>query len=351
MELGIDRLLKGVGNMMASDGSHQHKTLIDKWWGYALESGEILLFLGGVSVFAYCVLRIWDLIMKRINTEKKWFSIPHWLFLTFAIIFAGEMWDILSQNMEYYSYRLPIYALIMLVAMFALKHCNLEEQQIVVAGMVISGLSFIATLMLTNLTVMASLNYMIPAVMVMFIPIIRGIEKIITENRWRKYYSLLFIFCALVIFRNGYLIRSMHCMQSGPFSIVPNYVKSGPAVGVISEWLGPAMFDSALSEWEQYVDEGNSVLMVGTYAFDPLQYLFEDVEISIYSTICTPTYSKKLLEYWTDYPEKYPEVVIVSCWYGDLQIAEDSWIMQWLAQEHPACEYVDGKYWRYYFLQ
>lgn len=66
------------------------------------------------------------------------------------------------------------------------------------------------------------------------------------------------------------------------------------------------------------------------------------------STISTPTYDDKLLEYWEQNPEKQPNVVIVECWFGESKLKEDSWIMQWIDKEFQPDECVDGKYWRYY---
>ena len=66
------------------------------------------------------------------------------------------------------------------------------------------------------------------------------------------------------------------------------------------------------------------------------------------STICTPTYDEKLLKYWEQNPQKYPNVVVVSCWFGELKVAEDSWIMQWLETEFRADTVIDGQYYRYY---
>ena len=65
----------------------------------------------------------------------------------------------------------------------------------------------------------------------------------------------------------------------------------------------------------------------------------------------TPGYNESIAKYWEDNSEKYPDIVIASCWYGELDKAlqNNDWIMKWLEEEFKPAYYIDGKYWRYYF--
>ena len=69
------------------------------------------------------------------------------------------------------------------------------------------------------------------------------------------------------------------------------------------------------------------------------------------SLVPTPGYNENLLNYWKMNPEKYPDVIVASCWYGKENplLTEDSWIMRWIEQEYMPQYVIDGKYWRYYF--
>ena len=77
-----------------------------------------------------------------------------------------------------------------------------------------------------------------------------------------------------------------------------------------------------------------------------MEFLLTDAGISNYSTIDTPVYNEKLLDYLEYYPEKTPTVVAVSCYYGVMQVPETSWIMEWVNENYE--EAGDGRYWRYY---
>ena len=76
--------------------------------------------------------------------------------------------------------------------------------------------------------------------------------------------------------------------------------------------------------------------------------MYEDTVISMHSVMCDPTYNETLLKYWEKHPERYPDVIAVESWYGDLRMEEDDWIMQWIEKEYQpsVCEDID--FWRFY---
>lgn len=120
-------------------------------------------------------------------------------------------------------------------------------------------------------------------------------------------------------------------------------------MGIISDYMGPYIMNSNLEEWPQHIRSGDRLLVVSeSGVVSTLPYLYEDVEISAASTICTPTYDEKLLLYWEQNPDRRPNVVAVDCWFGHLNVDEDSWIMQWIYDEFGLNSYEDGTYLRYY---
>jgi len=57
----------------------------------------------------------------------------------------------------------------------------------------------------------------------------------------------------------------------------------------------------------QYAGEGDTLLCANGHS---LWYLLSDCKIATYSTISTPTFDERLLEYWELYPDRYPSLVI-----------------------------------------
>ena len=44
------------------------------------------------------------------------------------------------------------------------------------------------------------------------------------------------------------------------------------------------------------------------------------------------------------YPEKYPNVIIVDCWYGQLMTDPEGWLMQYIENDFGYVQVNDGKY-------
>ena len=120
-------------------------------------------------------------------------------------------------------------------------------------------------------------------------------------------------------------------------------------MGWVSDYVSAYSIDISMEEWNEYVNPGESVLIIGSSPLNPIAYMYMDTTVSMHSVMCDPTYNESLLEYWNTHPEKYPDVVIAKSWYGDLLfLEEDSWIMQWLVNEFRPEGYIDGCFWRYY---
>lgn len=59
-----------------------------------------------------------------------------------------------------------------------------------------------------------------------------------------------------------------------------------------------------------------------------LKYLYEDVNICVMDTQTSVSFDERLLSHWEINPDKIPNVVVAECWFGELQIAAESCILQ-----------------------
>ena len=247
--------------------------------------------------------------------------------------------------------HLAVYLPICILGWKLCKYCSVEESQACRMGIVINACGIVATLLLTNCTVFTTLAYGVLGVCVSMLSCGSAAIRRVGGSRRSGCFCLLILFCGLTIFRDGFTINPMTEYCAGILDI-RGIVKSGPAVGIMSTYIGPYVINATMEEWKQYIGQGDRILLVGSSSgVSTLGYLYEDTEVCVDSTICTPTYNEKLKSYWEKNPQKYPNVVVVDCWYGNLRIAEDSWIMQWLESEFQADVVVDGKYWRYYLKE
>lgn len=243
-----------------------------------------------------------------------------------------------------------LFLLFLLGIFFGFRYCDAAEKRIVVTGALLSGGSFFAVLALTNLGFYSVVQYLILAVMVSFLPIGRILEqKFKKEGRLCQWFPL-FCFCFLLVFREGIMVKTLNGLPSHLFDL-RGVIQAGPAVGIMEDYVGAYMENSTIEEMDQLVKEGDRLLLVAEEKVGTLDYLYEGVTVSAASTICTPTYDEVLLKYWEQNPGKRPNLIMVECWYGDLRVEEDSWIMQWIEKEFQPNVYTDGKYWRYYRLE
>lgn len=70
-----------------------------------------------------------------------------------------------------------------------------------------------------------------------------------------------------------------------------------------------------------------------------LYYLLTDSRIAVHSTISTPSFDRRLLEYWDCFPEHYPTVVVIERGDTDASRADEiDFIMDTLDLREPVAE-------------
>ena len=167
-----------------------------------------------------------------------------------------------------------------------------------------------------------------------------------TSDRW--IYATPAVWCLTAVFGKGYTLRSgtgyNNVLQSGGILL------EGPAAGTISNYIGAYIYNCDHEDWQSYVQDGDRVLIMVDQVMNlgTIQYLFKDVEISHFSIVNPTAYDERLLEYWELYPEKYPNVIIVDCWYGQLMTDPEGWLMQYIENDFGYTQVNDGRYIRIY---
>ena len=341
-------------NMLALETPHSGG-LAKKFAAYLPDAAKTAMLLAAACGLAH--LSVWTAV--RITGRKRYSSgKPEWDretcqvltdMLFFIFITAVSLYTVIFWNMyTRYAYSLSFLSVIIIGAHYS-KKLSGYKRYFYVCENIISFLGFLSTLLLTDLQLIGSIPYLLIAVTAAFLPI----GEIFGGADGKKWFRMLkrkVVLCGVVflIFRNIYLIRPMY-LQADTILQLGGIVKEGPAIGIVSSYMGPYMQNESVREWREYVEEGSTIWLVGS-PLDTLGYLYLNTEIGAPSTVCTPSYNESVLEYWKMNPDKYPDVVIASCWYGNLnaELQENDWIMQWLNEDFRPTYVVDGKFWRYY---
>lgn len=339
--LGWSNFASCIGEILAGDTSHS-KGFPAKFSEYGFEAGQCLLLYGVLAVFSLVIALLAERMRRNRATAKK-NLICVCSISFFGLLWLFDLWSVIA--LEYTFQWVEFYPPLIILGICLLSHCNEVEKNIFWLGVALSLGSMFAVLLLTNLTLSTAIAYLIPGVAVSLLPIGHGVRALF-GNQLIPFAFLM----SLLLFRGFFLFLSMSQWPQRVFSL-GNIVKAGPAAGIMSDYIGPYTMNADMEEWAEHVQPGDRVLIVAEGVVGSLKYLYEDVSICIDSTISTPTYNEKLLRYWEQNPDKFPNVAVVDCWFGHLNVDENSWIMQWIYEEFGADSYEDGTYQRYYRRQ
>jgi len=339
--ISVSEFIKIINNILLLETSHS-EGIIDKCISYFNDFIQIILIFAVLYFVSYILMHL-----SKVTKEAS--AILRDLVFIFLVLLMSLYTVIFWKDYVRYTYSICFFAIIF-VGMHHVKKLSADKFLFYVCGTVISILQFISTLLLTNLVLVASIPYLLIAVIVAFLPIAEAIRQSNINGIYKTIYKLILYFgLVLLIFRNIYIIRPMTGYVSSVFNI-GGIVKSGPAIGIVSEYMGPYIQNESIKEWKEYIKDGSTIYLVGG-ELDSLGYLYADTEIAAPSLVPTPGYNEGILEYWSMNPDKYPDVVVASCWYGTLNstINKNEWFMNWLEEDFKPQYYIDGKYWRYYF--
>lgn len=335
---GIQALIHNISRMIQADGSHSNIITQGK-----VSSMPDFIFNWYMAVFVLLALAagvLWYLIKKGSLKEKLVSVIAIALLVlqtAHAVIYHQEFVYVIS------------YALIIGMGLTGIRYCNEDEKRIYFTGLILSAASYISIDLLTNWNPVAVIVYLILAVAVSFVPVSRWLEHNMSFSQKVFRWGILLLFCLAVILRRGILTRTMNRMAPTIFDL-RGIVTAGPAVGIVTDYIGYYETRCDIEDWEKYVMPGDRLLVVDDYLPHGLVYMYQDVVISAHSVISTPTYNETLLDYWEQNPEKVPNVIVVNCWYGNLMINEDNWIFEYLNDGEKVYSSEDGRYWRFYLL-
>lgn len=270
------------------------------------------------------------------------------IFLT-IVIFVSEWvqmyyWVVLKSGYEVYQ----IHLFVILLAGFAARKYAGEEKRYLSAGMVGTLLSYIAVIYISDLEMFYALPHGVLGVLFCVIVLLFALQKVLGESGKKWSYFLLISLCLVSIFGKGYTLRA-----GRNYNVIldtENIMKHGPAIGILSDYMNCYIYNCNYEDFDLYVKEDDTVLIVTNMVTSAgtTPYMFEEVGVAHYSIVDPTSYDEKLLTYWELYPQKEPDVIVVDCWYGQLQEDPDNWIMQYIENEFGYSQVNDGRYVRFY---
>lgn len=205
----------------------------------------------------------------------------------------------------------------------------------------LSFVSYFAVLLLSNWPPILLNTYLLMGVIGGLLCWSAYLEKHATDIRKK----LLEILCLSLILCNAfgysYLIIGGDHTHS-PIYTVRGYNHQGLRAGIFTSYMTSYRYNQNNAIWSEAVPDGSTVLYVGPSQFYCM--LGEHTQ-ACPDTICSLIYDEHLLDYWEINPDRYPDVVIVESWFGDIRtVEEDSFIMQWIENDFRPSEKKEYSY-------
>lgn len=334
----IGMLLKG--NSGHTDTEKIKVYLYDVLYLFAFCAGYVLLTLAELLVCKKN--RRTSAWYRERNREEKEILAVELLLFTAAAIHIFH-WILMLHEYER-AYTYAVYLPFLGIAWILTKKLDKESARRTRFWLLSNFLLLAAVLLLTDLTLYASVKYMLPGVIMAMAVLVKYVGTRVEHWCSRLTELLLVCWCFTAVFTKGWCyIANEGAMWN--ITCVRGVVSEGPVKGVLTEYMQSYIEESMYEEMQEYIEPGSNLFLL---SMGTIGYMFQDVNVASYTTICDPRYNEVLLDYWKKYPEKYPDIVMVSCWYGELKWDPDSWIMQWITNEFEAEQIIDGKYFRYY---
>lgn len=339
---GLDNFALSVKGMFELTPSHTI-TGADKWLGYLKTLGIV----AGILLAVIAVSKAIELLCVRDNDKKilgearKRFRVV----ISLSMLMVYFLVNILLANKRFGYSIILVY--IILIGFSERNRLGGVAKKVYCLGMIIGVSQLIATLVLTNLSLLDSIPYSCIATMVSFLPVIELFKNgSIKELNWLKACALIML--ALFFVRSIYVRTPINSTtQIASLKDEMSLIRNGPAKFLITDTGSACRQRDSYIEFNEYVSPGSSILLIDA-PLDSLAYLYNDYYVSAPNTTSTPWLSQTWFDYWERFPQKNPDVVALSAYNGTTYYGGyEGWLKDWLEDENTFDKLI-GTYWIFY---
>lgn len=346
--VGLGGMFANARNVLSSCGSHSGP-LTDKILLYAENFGIVLCMFAVASLLSIGISFLIIKIRSKKTASGKKLFIPIYLLVFFSLSLLWQLiyWtftigDYTGGYDYFYFFILVIFAFIIIFNVRKDGDKIIPKMLFPIASNV---LLFVSVIMLTNLHLFSSITYISSGVVFSLATLYLFSDKKYGKKITAGFRIIIIAACFVAAFIKGWsyvddegFMRDITCIS--------NMMKEGPGKGLLTEYMKGYINNTTFEEMHNFVDD-DSVLLIG--GGDTLFYMDKNYKVGTYTTISTPYYdSDSLKTYYENNPEKYPDVVMIPCWYGTLRIPEDDYLYLWTLNEFEYTSVYEGSYYRFY---
>lgn len=350
IKVGPEVLLRNIPAILTSDLTHTFDTgsrltlLFQNLLHYAISFGVITAMAVLLSFLPW---------FKKHLPEQKGIAITG-LVILLSNVYQLVLWVVFNKGYEYLQIHL---AVTMCLGLWSLllcpkkpdQDCSTAEQtssfpRYMWFGAVIGLASLACIMLLTDLDLLSSIPHGMLGSICMLALFAYRMEKHSDFIYW-----ILVVCCLTACVGKGYTLR-------GGFGDYNNVLQSqgickdGPAIGTISTYMGAYIYNNEYALWQDHIPQGSNVLIAtsNVQSVNTIQYAFSNARVCHYSIVDPTAYDQRLLTYWSYYPDKEPDIIVIDCWFGNMLFDEDYWIVKYIEEDFGYTQVIEGDYVRIY---
>lgn len=339
LPLGLSDFIRNVSAILTSDVTHTFEGM-SKLTTFAQNAVQYLILFLLLTLISFCIIQI-PVIKKYLPKYQGATLIGTLLIL--SNVYQLFCWVICNTGYEYLQIHLAVTLCLGIWIKYLMHPTKNAFTSYMFFGAVIAFSSLLCVMMLTDLTLLSSIPHALLGSICML-----ALFAYAASEYPCFVQAMLLIFCFTACIGKGYTLRSSNAYNNVLQS--ENICKYGPAIGTVSDYMGAYIYNNEYLLWQDAIPDDSKVLIVtnNLQSTNTIQYTFKNAEVCHYSVVNPTAYDERLLTYWSYYPEKMPDIIVIDCWFGNMLFEEDSWIVQYIEHEFPYTEMIQGDYVRIY---
>ncbi len=305
--------------LAASDGSHS-ASLAQRLTGHLGSLGIVLFYLLIYSAAAGLSLLLSKSHYNFPRGKKQASPFTGLSFGAYLLMacFIGQLLIWLFGN-SYPNYPLVEYFFLPGILAFFLLRKKVSGSYELSFFVLLPLTGFLGILLFSNHPFLVSAPFLIPCIIG-----ILALPELSQPKTAKAARPVLILWVIVLLFGKNYMVRTTGGLHYTVFDDL-SLIRSGPAAGIICDTKTACRCRDTCALVSQTIPEEASVFYAGV---SNDIYLMKEMNICTPSTISSPTFDEKTMEYFSRNPEKWPEYVVC-----DANLSEnDIWLADFLAE-------------------
>ena len=346
--ISLQELGDNIGRLLSLDPTHDVSGVTDeKFHNYLVNFaiwGKWLAIIGAVSVLLCMTVRILLRRKGRDMDGKSWLLAHLVTGVMVAECVQIFYWAVRGIGFEY----LQIHYLAVWLSAAVSWHWAEGRRKALFWGIMGTLTAYAGVMYISDLAMYYTLPHGALGIVFAVAVIVFAMEKAMGESARPWACVLIVSLCLCAIFGKAYTLRGGK--SNNTILSVGGIMKEGPAAGILADYMCAYIYNTNYRFYRENLQQGDNVLIVANMVMSvgTTAYLFDNYEVCHYSVVDPTSYDQGLLEYWEQYPEKRPDVIVVDCWFGELKEPRDNWIMHYIEGDFGYTAVQDGDYVRFY---